>query len=515
MANQARRSLCGIRFKQLTVSLDAHFFLVDPKHHQTLHSVACASFAKFAMASDDWSLTPATLARVAATETFEPTLDLDADAERALESHPELSLGIDCCGVCAKPEASMGDAAVECSTCRAVVYCGAKCEAADAHAHARSCALLSFAADLSDVARADARHRASAAAAVEATVDNLKLLGEETARKLIGPRGYRRGEEDDEDGKDEASRDAVKLRWGALFKLAKGSSEGPSGDTKDENENGDVSEKERAAALRALGDSLSFPLSIVAASWMFPIVYYTLSIGGGVGKHARDDYDETGPGGNAEAAEAKPAQIHLLGAAAAAAAAAPLGAQWWPWLVGFGCKLPPTPGLEMVAVGKGVKTQSSSSSKTQSFSKSSSTSFRDASYEAHVASAKKNDARSPYLIFAGDLMREADAEAIVAAARLSPAPIVTSARTEMELALESELMRDAGYELVGVEKNPFASPVPEQSPAMANDAQRANEWLAVYVPARSSGAPREPEARADGRKREGDGGERVAAKRRK
>ena len=45
---------------------------------------------------------------------------------------------------------------------------------------------------------------------------------------------------------------------------------------------------------------------------MFPIVYYTLSIGGGVGKHERDDYDETVPGGNAEAAEAKPAQIHLL-----------------------------------------------------------------------------------------------------------------------------------------------------------------------------------------------------------
>ena len=459
------------------------------------------------MASDDWSITPATLARVAATETLEPTLELTADAERALESHPELSLGIDCCGVCAMPEASMGDAAVECAACRAVVYCGVKCEAADADTHARSCALLGFAADLSDVARADARHHASAAAAVEATVDNLKLLGEETARKLIGPRGYRRGEDDDEDGKDQASRGAVKLRWGALLKLAKGSSEGSSGD---DGEN----EKQRAAALRALGDSLSFPLSIVAASWMFPIVYYTLSIGGGVGKHARDDYDETGPGGNAEAAEAKPAQIHLLGAAAAAAAAAPLGAQWWPWLVGFGCKLPPTPGLEMVAVGKGVKTQSSSSSKTQSkkssFGGSSSTSFRDASYEAHVA---RNDARSPYLIFAGDLMREADAEVIVAAARLSPAPIVTSARTEMELALESELMRDAGYELVGVEKNPFAAPVPTQSPAMANDAQRANEWLAVYVPARGAGAPHEPGVRV-GRKREEDAGN-SAAKRRK
>ena len=127
---------------------------------------------------------------------------------------------------------------------------------------------------------------------------------------------------------------------------------------------------------------------------------------------------------------------------------------------------------------KSFKTLGSSSTKT---------SFIDASYETHVAD---DDARSPYLIFAGDLMREADAEVIVAAARLSPAPIVTSARTEMELALESELMRDAGYELVGVEKNPFASPVPEQSPAMANDAQRANEWLAVYVPARARRASR-------------------------
>ena len=355
---------------------------------------------------------------------------------------------------------------------------------------------------------------ASAAAAVE--VDNLKLLGEETARKLIGPRGYRRGEEDDEDGKDEASRDAVKLRWGALFKLAKGSSEGPSGDTKDEHENGDVCEKKRAAALRALGDSLSFPLSIVAASWMFPIVYYTLSIGGGVGKHARDDYDETGPGGNAEAAEAAGADSPSR-RRRRRRRRRPLGAQWWPWLVGFGCKLPPTPGLEMVAVGKGVKKKEASSmtqSKKKSFktlgSSSTKTSFIDASYETHVAD---DDARSPYLIFAGDLMREADAEVIVAAARLSPAPIVTSARTEMELALESELMRDAGYELVGVEKNPFASPVPEQSPAMANDAQRANEWLAVYVPARGAGAPHEPGVRV-GRKREEDAGN-SAAKRRK
>ena len=459
------------------------------------------------MASDDWSITPATLARVAATETLEPTLELTADAERALESHPELSLGIDCCGVCAMPEASMGDAAVECAACRAVVYCGVKCEAADADTHARSCALLGFAADLSDVARADARHHASAAAAVEATIENLKLLGEETARKLIGPRGYRRGEDDDEDGKDQASRGAVKLRWGALLKLAKGSSEGSSGD---DGEN----EKQRAAALRSLGDSLSFPLSIVAASWMFPVVYYTLSIGAGVGKHARDDYDGTGGDANAER-DAKPAQIHVLGGGTAAAAAAPLGAEWWPWLVEFGCKLPAAPGVEIVAVGEGLSETRRNATDVPKPKTSGRTrmSFRDASYETFVAGGAANGARGPYVIFAGDLMREANVDSILQAALASPAPLVTTARTEMELAVESELMRDAGYELVGVEKNPFAAPVPTQSPAMANDAQRANEWLAVYVPARGAGAPHEPGVRV-GRKREEDAGN-SAAKRRK
>jgi hypothetical protein len=344
---------------------------------------------------------------------------------------------------------------------------------------------------------------------VEATVDNLKLLGEETARKLIGPRGYRRGEDDDEDGRDQASRDAVKLRWGALLKLAKTTkSSGEVDDDTTQKPNGG-DEKKRAAALRALGDSLSFPLSVVAASWMFPIVYYTLSIAGGVGKHARDDYDEKKEGANERDADAKkkPAPIHLLGAAAAAAANAPLGADWWPWLVGFGCKLPAAPGLELVAVGEGVKTPSRQNKRTKT--PHGAMSFIDASYASYVA---EKDARSPYLIFAGDLMREADVESIVASALRSPAPLVTTARTEMELAMESELMRDAGYELVGVEKNPFAAPVPSQSPAMANDAQRANEWLAVYVPAR--GAPRASPGAREGRKREGDAGN-AAAKRRK
>ena len=223
-----------------------------------------------------WSLTPATLARVAVTETAEPTLSLTLDAELFLESHPELSLGIDCCGVCATPEAAMGDALRECARCRAVVYCGVACEALDSTSHAVSCALLGFAGDLTDVSRADPDRVSAAAQAVRSTVANLKLLGATSARAILGPRGYRAGDGDDEgeDGTDKASRDAVKLRWGAVLKLANPLKKKTKGS----------SSARAAATLMQHGEHMSYPLSIIAASWMFPIVHYALMIGGGVGQ---------------------------------------------------------------------------------------------------------------------------------------------------------------------------------------------------------------------------------------
>ena len=71
-------------------------------------------------------------------------------------------MGIDCCGVCAKPESEMGGggggdggddggAAVECDVCKAVVYCCVAHRDADAEAHARVCRLLAFSADLDEV----------------------------------------------------------------------------------------------------------------------------------------------------------------------------------------------------------------------------------------------------------------------------------------------------------------------------------------------------------------------------
>ena len=456
--------------------------------------------------SGDWSLTPATLARVAVTETLEPTLELTPEAEKTLESHPELSLGIDCCGVCAKPEAAMGDGAVECSNCKSVVYCGSKCKAADRQTHQRTCALLGFAADLADVGRADMEvSKSAAAAAVESTVDNLKLPGDETAQAILGPRGYRRTDDDTEDGTDQASRDAVKLRWGAILKLAKGKE--PNGKGSDNKT--DV-EALSAATLRTHGEYMSYPLSIVTASWMFPIVHYALMIGGGVGQEER--YED----GANNAGEQPPGQVHLVAGAASAAANAPQDANWWPWLVEFACKLP-KPGVEIVVVGEEVvegdsKNYSKSDKKGKGTAKGKfkhvKKSVHSKTYSDFVSQRESENAPGPYLIFASDLVREDDAESIITAARRSAAPFVTASKTEMDLAVELELFESNGFELVGVEKNPFAFPVPSQSPQMGNDTERGNDWLACYVP--SSGAKG-----VDTKKRSTDDGKNDAKKSKK
>jgi hypothetical protein len=78
------------------------------------------------------------------------------------------------------------------------------------------------------------------AAAIKATVSNLKLLGKATTQTLIGPRGYKqeeeKEEEEDEEEDDEggeggggggggggslASQEATAPRWRGLFKLSK------------------------------------------------------------------------------------------------------------------------------------------------------------------------------------------------------------------------------------------------------------------------------------------------------
>ena len=214
---------------------------------------------------------------------------------------------------------------------------------------------------------------------------NLKLLGKQTTQHLIGPRGYKQQddeeEEEDEEGEggdadgaggdDEASRDAVKPRWRGLFKLAK-SKDMPALDAS-EKSHGAGGCARAAAVLKRHGQTLSYPLSVVAASWLFPVVKYALMLGVSGGGAAaaggdRDDDDSGGGGGGGtggngsgsagaagqrssaeEAPPTQPAQLHVVGASEAECAAA--AGAWW--LVGYGCQLD-KPGVAITFVGPDV-----------------------------------------------------------------------------------------------------------------------------------------------------------------
>ena len=294
------------------------------------------------MASDDWSLTPATLARVAELPTPDvPDPDaLGSDALAALERGARL--GVDSCGVCGAPETTTGDdddagdapPSVECARCRAIVYCGEAHMAADARAHARVCDLLAFDADLADVDVPDADARA--AAAVKATVAKLKLLGRRTTATLLGPRGYGDEGDDENEAAARAARDeATKPRWRALFKLARTDDAKP----KDDDDDADADAK-TAATLRRHAELLSAPLSLVAASWLFPVVKYALMLG--VGGEGRAEEDETA----AADKELTPAVVHVVHGSGGDWCDAAADAMW---LVGYGAALE-KPGVEVTVV---------------------------------------------------------------------------------------------------------------------------------------------------------------------
>ena len=460
------------------------------------------------MASDDWSLTPATLARVAELPTPDvPDPDaLGSDALAALERGARL--GVDSCGICGAPETMPGDdddagdapPSVECARCRAIVYCGEAHMAADARAHARVCDLLAFDADLADVDVPDADARA--AAAVKATVAKLKLLGRRTTATLLGPRGYGDEGDDENEAAARAARDeATKPRWRALFKLAR------SDDAKQKEEKNDDDDAKTAATLRRHAELLSAPLSLVAASWLFPVVKYALMLG--VGGEGRAEEDETA----AADKELTPAVVHVVHGSGGDWCDAAADAMW---LVGYGAALE-KPGVEVTVVAPdlpkgwhGVKRSVGGDDRgTRSVS------FHRGRYDDFAAAAggtKAGDDASPAstgpcLVFALDLCEaldecedgEEDEEGNegggggggwMRSVRAAGCPVLTANRNQFELAAERERMEDElGYVLVGMARCPFPCPVPRQSPASANEVHRRNEWLAAYVPASLAAHP--------------------------
>ena len=321
-------------------------------------------------AAADWSLTPQTVARVAGLETPPGPIDVPPAAESALASDPTRRLGVDCCARCAAP-----DPATSCERCARVRYCSERCASDDAATHAPACPHLAFAASLDAESGSPSRSAddaKSAAAAVREVIANLKPLGADAAAKLLGPRGYRREEEEDGDAAAECP-PTRSSRGGARLSSPPRRRRG---------------REERGAAIAARrlvahAERLSDPLSVVAASWMFPVVKYALMLGG---RRADDDPEGDDGDGDPERDDperdeeslgtgAAPAEVHVIlppsrpaerapsdervpsdesvprasedddadsdsdaDARRAARAVEAGGAAWW--LVGFGCDLP-------------------------------------------------------------------------------------------------------------------------------------------------------------------------------
>ena len=438
-------------------------------------------------AAADWSLTPQTVARVAGLETPPGPIDVPPAAESALESDPTRRLGVDCCARCAAP-----DPATSCERCARVRYCSARCASDDAATHAPACPHLAFAASLDAESGSPSRSAddaKSAAAAVREVIANLKLLGADAAAKLLGPRGYRREEE--EDGEPAAaSADAVKPRWRAVFKLSSAAL------AEDEKNAGAAIAARR---LVAHAERLSDPLSVVAASWMFPVVKYALMLG--VGGEGRAEEDETA----AADKELTPAVVHVVRGSGGDWCEATADAMW---LVGYGAALE-KPGVEVTVVAPDLPEGWHRARRSVGGDErgTRSVSFHRGRYDDFAGDAtggtkEGGDASpastGPCLVFALDLCEALDECEVseeeegnegggggwMRSVRAAGCPVLTANRNQFELAAERERMEDElGYVLVGMARNPFPCPVPRQSPASANEVHRRNEWLAAYVPA--------------------------------
>ena len=486
-------------------------------------------------AATDWSLTRETLVRVSCVDPLPapPEYLDDAAVERlrgwdasARDDGEGPALGVNCCAVCA---ASFAAAPSACERCDVVKYCGEACLEKDAATHAPICALASFASRLAAVEMDAIDARAAAAASARACVKNVKLLGKTGTSHILGPRGY--GERDSE----RIDADACASRWGAVLKLAERgnahvvvpkSAEAATADD-DARLAANAAAAKTAKTLNDFASTASYPLSVVAASWLFPVVKYALMLGVS-GHRVDDDDDGGGDGGDANESESptEPAALHVVCGPDADAHALDAPSDVW-WLLGAGAALD-KPGVDVSLIGEGVAANETANE--YGFGGSSHTPnvkrFAE-SYETHAAAA----ARGPCLVFGvglnianawatlrGEEEEEEEEEdasetteeklnvigaaaGAVRAARRAGCPLLTSNPTRVDVSYEQEAMEDVfGYELVGMARNPFAYATPEL--AGVGDVIRRNEWLAAYVPKRSAAA----EVGGEGAKRSGDDG---------
>ena len=367
-----------------------------------------------------------------------------------------------------------------------------------ARPRARVCDLLAFDADLADVDVPDADARA--AAAVKATVAKLKLLGRRTTATLLGPRGYGDEGDDENEAAARAARDeATKPRWRALFKLARTDDAQSRRTTTTMQTRMPKQPRRFCAGTRS--EPSPRPLSLVAASWLFPVVKYALMLG--VGGEGRAEEDETA----AADKELTPAVVHVVHGSGGDWCDAAADAMW---LVGYGAALE-KPGVEVTVVapdlpeGWHVVKRSvggdDRGTRSVSFHRGRYDDFRGrrggneggrrrvTGLDRAVPGVRARPVRGAGRVRGGGGGEEGNeggggGGGWMRFVRAAGCPVLTANRNQFELAAERERMEDElGYVLVGMTRCPFPCPVPRQSPASANEVHRRNEWLAAYVPA--------------------------------
>ena len=88
---------------------------------------------------------PGTLLEAATLDIPEANGKVYPEAEAAMALDSDLSLGINCCAVCGKPEEDMSNP-VECKDCKSILYCCQEHRSIDVDAHQRCFPPSSFSA---------------------------------------------------------------------------------------------------------------------------------------------------------------------------------------------------------------------------------------------------------------------------------------------------------------------------------------------------------------------------------
>lgn len=330
---------------------------------------------------------------------------------------------------------------MECPACKAIVYCSKACKNKDDGVHSAVCEMLRTEGDLNDVEV----KRNEVAAAIKAFN---KQLGKECAEQMFsspvphtssGAAAATSGaSESRQAGLEQSS------KWEHVFRAA-------------EPSNSATSDVHAAAILKRFADAMSYPLSVVAASSIFPLARRALT--------RRQDED---------------VHVHVLGASETAECS--FVSAWRSAVKCFHLLGTGPSSLFVSFVGLDVPERLHNTEK--SLGGESKARFFRGTYDAFRA---EHSTTPPALVLGYNMGLSCPdynwTPTLRVLARLG-CPIVVTTNTFMELSMEQEILESkARMACEGVSENPFPCPCPAQSGTVANDVYRRNQWFGIFFAA--------------------------------